>query len=194
VSREPIALGFRKNDMASLIDVRQLDDILPVYRGTPIEWLFRYQNLDEPQFPTTVTAQVFVSMCIDNRKALNVQNGFAYILRTAGARLRGNEFELSFAIAIGGVSAVALIGHTDCRMAIVLEKRDEFIAGLVQRAGVDPDEAAKHFDAFAPNYAISNPVDATIRRAEMVRRSLPNILVAPLLYRIEDDQLMQIDY
>jgi carbonic anhydrase len=180
--------------MTNLIDVNQLSDILPVYRNTPIEWLIRYQNLGEPQFPVTVTAEVFVSMCIDNRKALNVQNGFAYILRTAGARLRGNEFELTFAIAIGGVSTVALIGHTDCRMEIVLEMREEFIQGLVERTGINPNEAAKHFDASAPNYAIPNPIDATIRQAEIVRRYLPNILVAPLLYRIEDDMLMQIDY
>lgn len=178
--------------MPRLIEVNHESDILPEYRGTPIERLLRHQNLGEPLPEGSGPPQMFVSMCIDNRKSLNVPHGFAYVMRTAGARLQGNEFELTFAIAVGRVSAVALIGHTDCGMEKVLNLREPFIAGLVARGGVDVEQAAEHFDRNAPRYAISSSLLSIVRQAEAVHRLLPNILVAPLLYRVEDDRIAQI--
>jgi len=178
--------------MTKTVDVEAIEDILPQYRGTPIEWLFRYHNLGEPQPDSTGSPHLFIAMCMDNRKSLDLPKEFAYVLRTAGARLRGNEFELTFAIAVGGVSTVALIGHTDCRMATVLEKREAFIAGLVERTGIHPGRAARHFDASAPTYAISSPIESIVEQAAAVHRYLPGILVAPLLYRVEDDRLTQL--
>ena len=178
--------------MWKTVDVDVLDDILPEYRGTPIELLFRYHNLKEPQPVSTGAPMLFVAMCMDNRKTLNVPREFAYVLRTAGARLRGNEFELTFAIAIGGVSTVALIGHTDCGMSTVLEKRAAFVDGLVERAQIHPGRAERHFDSLAGAYAIASPIESTMRQAAAVHRHLPGVLVAPLLYRVEDDRLTQI--
>jgi carbonic anhydrase len=180
--------------MPKLIEVNSEADILPKYRDTPIERLLRHQNLGEPLPPGSGPPQVFVSMCIDNRKSLNVPHGFAYVMRTAGARLQGNEFELTFAIAIGRVSAVALIGHTDCGMEKVLNLRESFIEGLAERGGVNPEAAAAHFDASAPRYAISSSLGSIVLQAEAVGRLLPKILVAPLLYRVEDDRLAQIHF
>lgn len=178
--------------MPKSIEVDSLAQLLPVYYDTPIEWLFRYHNLGEPMPPTTGSPHLFAAMCIDHRKALRIPNEFAYILRTAGARLKGNEFELTYAIAVGGVSTVALIGHTDCGMERVLEKRETFIAGLVRRGRVEPDDAAKHFDAYATKYAIFGAAESVLRQAATIRRYLPGILVAPLLYTVEDDRLSQL--
>jgi len=136
---------------------------------------------------------MFIAMCIDHRKRLNIPHEFAFILRTAGTRLLGNEFELSFAIAIGGVSTIALIGHTQCGMTKVFEQREQFIDGLVERGGVTPQIACEHFDALAPRYAITSPVDSILHKAKVVQKHLPDVLVAPLLYRVEDDQLAQIN-
>ena len=178
--------------MATLIDVASAEDVLPVYRDSPIERLLRYHNLGEPRPDGMGGAELFIAMCIDNRKALDLPNEFAFVLRTAGARLDGNEFELTYAVAVGGVAAVALIGHTDCGMAHVMAKRDAFVAGLVERGHVEPGAASAHFDAHAPGYAIAGPVEFTLDQAAMVRTHLPGLLVAPLLYRVEDGRLVQI--
>jgi carbonic anhydrase len=174
------------------IPVNSVSDLLPVYLNTPIEWLFRYHNFDEPLPPTTGTPHLFAAMCIDHRKTLHIPNEFAYVLRTAGARLKGNEFELTYAIAVGGVSTVALIGHTDCGMERVLERRDAFIKGLTERAGVERQQAEKHFDSSATKYAISGAAESVLRQTATIRRYLPGILVAPLLYDVDTDRLSQL--
>ena len=41
---------------------------------------------------------------------------FCYIIRSAGCSLRHSEFQISYAVAIGSVSAIAPVGHTNCGM------------------------------------------------------------------------------
>ncbi len=62
---------------------------------------------------------------MDNRKQLNIPNNFAYILRTGGGNLRYSEFKISYAIAVGGVKALALIGHNRCGMVNLMNKRKD---------------------------------------------------------------------
>lgn len=178
--------------MPRLIETNTPDDIIPVYRGTPVEDLLRYHNMGEPRPADNTTPQMFIAMCIDFRKFLVVPNDYAYIMRTAGARLKGNEFELLYAIAVGGVSTVVLIGHTDCGMTRVLNQREQFVSGLGERAGVAPEMAEGIFDAFAPEYAIEDPVKAMVAEAIMLRGLLHGVMIAPLLYRVSDDRLVQI--
>jgi carbonic anhydrase len=167
-------------------------DILPEYAGTPIEHLLRYHNLGEPLPPSYGSPALLVGMCMDHRKDLIIPNEFAYVLRSAGANLRDSSFEISYAVAIGGVSTVALLGHTDCGMVQVTRKRDSFVRGLVERAGWDPAAAARHFDRFAHRYEIRNAIEFTVTEAKRLRRQYPRLLVAPLLYTIEDDRLAQV--
>lgn len=178
--------------MPKLIDANRAEDILPVYRGTPVEELLRYHNLREPRPTDNEVPKMFIAMCIDFRKFLVVPNDYAYIMRTAGARLRGNEFELLYAIAVGGVSTVVLIGHTDCGMTRVINQRDQFVAGLGERAGVAEETAGEIFDTFAPEYAIEDPVKAMVAEAIHLRSLLSGVMIAPLLYRVSDDKLVQI--
>jgi carbonic anhydrase len=178
--------------MAELIPVDSVDDILPAYRGTPVERLLRYHNLGEPGPAALPRPELFIATCIDNREALTFPHNFAYVLRTAGVRLHGNEFELAYAVAIGGVAAVALVAHTDCGMAHVKARREEFVRGLVERGGAGAEEAGAHFDAHVGEYAIADPAEAVVAEAAEVRTWLPRVLVAPLLYRVEDDRLVQI--
>ena len=55
-----------------------------------------------------------------------------------------------------------------------------------------PSQAAEHFDECVSHYEINDAVEFVIAEANRLRRSYPALLVAPLLYRVEDDRLLQI--
>lgn len=177
--------------MDRVITVRSESDILPVFRKTPIETLLAYQNLGKPHL-THQGAELLIGMCMDNRKHLRIPENFAYIIRAGGGNLRYSEFKVSYAIAIGGVSAIALLGHTNCGMVNLMSRREQFIAGLVQNGGWDREWAEQHFLHFSPMFEIGNEVDFVLSEAKRLRLRYPKMLVAPLLYRVEDNQLYQL--
>lgn len=177
--------------MDRLIPVRTHSDIQPAFRGTPIETLLAYQNLGVPH-ASHEKAELLIGMCMDNRKHLRIPENFAFIIRAGGGNLRYSEFKVSYAIAIGGVSAIALLGHTNCGMVNLMSRREQFIAGLVQKAGWDPEWAEAHFQHFAPMFEIGNEVDFVLSEAKRLRLRYPKLMVAPLLYRTEDGQLYQL--
>ncbi|MBI3578465.1 MAG: carbonic anhydrase [Ignavibacteriales bacterium] len=174
--------------MNRLLPITSKDDILPVYRDTPIGDLLEYHNLGRA-FASYSNAQLLIGMCMDNRKHLNVPDNFAYILRAGGANLRYSEFKVSYAIAVGGVRSLALIGHTQCGMVNLVARRDEFIKGLVSNAGWEREKAEEHFIQFAPMFEIGNEIDFILSEAQRLRRRYPKILIAPLLYQVEDNRL-----
>lgn len=164
------------------------EDVPPAYRDTPVERLLAWHNLgaelDVPESP-----ELLVGACMDHRVSLRMPRDFAYVIRTGGANLRGRDFEVSFAVSVGGVRAVALVGHSDCGMAGVTGRREPFVAGLTDGAGWDEEEAAGHFDDAAPDHEIDDPVAFTLDQTERLRRRYPEVLVAPLHYRVEDRRL-----
>ncbi len=174
-----------------MIPVSYPTDILPEYRDTPVGLLLEYHNLGRAQGVLSAP-QMLVGMCMDSRKALRIPENFAFVLRTAGANMRDNEFRISYAIAVGGVHAIALIGHTDCGMTQLDRRREQFIEGMVKNAGWDRDRAVKHFEVSAPKFGISHEVEFSLKEAERLRGIYPKILVAPLLYKMEDDLLYQL--
>lgn len=176
----------------TIVPARSPEEILPEYVGTPIEALLRYHNLGEPLPATHGHPDLLIGMCMDHRKDLTIPNEFAYVLRSAGANFRDSSFEISYAVAIGGVSAIALLGHTDCGMVQVTKKREAFIRGLIERAGWKAETAARHFDRFAHRHEIGDAVEFTVRETRRLRRQYPTLLVAPLFYSVEDDRLAQI--
>ena len=178
--------------MPSLVPVNSVGDILPRYHSTPVEWLLRYHNLGEPLPPSTGDAKMLVGMCMDHRKDLRLPPEFAYVLRAAGGNLRGSEFEISYAVAVGRVSAIALLAHTDCGMAHVTEKRDAFVRGLVEWGGCDEEAASHQFARHAKGYEIGDPLEFVVSEAARIQSYYPRIMVAPLLYTVEDDRLTQI--
>jgi len=129
---------------------------------------------------------------MDPRKHLRMPENFAYIMRAGGGNLRYSEFKVSYAIAIGGVSAIALLGHTNCGMVNLMSRREQFIAGLVQNGGWDREWAEQHFLHFSPMFEIGNEVDFVLSEAKRLRLRYPKMLVAPLLYRVEDNRLYQL--
>ncbi|MGI9078029.1 MAG: carbonic anhydrase [Gemmatimonadaceae bacterium] len=129
---------------------------------------------------------------MDHRKMLRLPNEFAYILRSAGANLRDREFEVSYAVAVGGVRTIALLAHTNCGMAGVAGKREKFVRGLVEGAGWSRAEAERQFAEAADRYEIGEPVEFAITEVERLHKRYPLLLVAPLLYTLEDDRLVQL--
>ena len=178
--------------MLSLVQVHSLSDILPMYRGTPVERLLRYHNLGEPLPPSTGRAEMLVVICMDHRKELRLPSEFAYVLRAAGGNLRGSEFEISYAVGVARVSAIVLLAHTDCGMAHVTEKREIFVRGLVEWGGCDEETASRQFAEHATRYEIGDPLQFVVSEAVRIQSHYPRLMVAPLFYTVEDDRLTQI--
>src|SRR3954470_18507862 len=137
--------------MAQIIPVNYLGDILPEYRDTPVGRLLEYHNLGRA-VGSMAQPQMLIGMCMDSRKSLRIPNDFAFVLRTAGANMRDNEFRISYAVAVGGVRTIVLIAHTDCGMARLGQWREQFIKGLMDAAGWDEAHAVKHFEDSAPKF------------------------------------------
>ena len=114
--------------MDHLLPVTQLSDIHPTFRGTPIEDLRSFHNFDRPH-DSYNTAPLVIGMCMDHRERLRLPKHFVYNLRSPGANLRSSDFHLSYAIAVGGVSAIGIIGHTQCDMVNLISRRETFIHG-----------------------------------------------------------------
>ncbi len=178
--------------MTGLIPVDSVDAILPAYRGTAIDRLLRCHNLGQTLPAAGGQPQLLISMCMDHRKELVLPNEFAYVLRSAGGNLRDSEFEVSYAIAMGGVRTIALLAHTDCGMAHVTANREAFVRGLAERGGWPAEKALAHFDRYAERYQIGEVVEFACDEADRLRRLYPRVQVAPLLYRVEDDRLVQL--
>jgi carbonic anhydrase len=171
-----------------LIKISSIDDILPVYRKTPVGLLLEYHNLNRP-FEVYDKAQLLVGMCMDNRKHLHMPDNFAFIIRSGGANLRYSEFKVSYAIGVGQVNNIALIGHNNCGMVNLISRKKEFIEGLVSTAGWDAERAEEHFIHFAPMFEIGNETDFVLSETKRLRLRYPKILIAPLMYLVEDNKL-----
>jgi len=168
--------------------VESIEDIPAVYRGTPISNFLEYHNLNRP-FETFTSAQILIGMCMDSRKHLHIPDNFAFILRAGGANLRYSEFKVSYAVAVGGVRALALIGHTQCGMVNLVARKNAFIQGLVEGAGWDAVRAEEHFGQFAPMFEIGNEADFILSEIRRLRERYPKLVMAPMIYKVEDNRL-----
>jgi carbonic anhydrase len=178
--------------MNQLIDINTSNDILPEYRNTPIGLLIEYHNLDKP-YDVYAEAKLLIGMCMDNRKHLHMPDNFAFIIRAGGANLRYSEFKISYAISVGDIHHIALIGHNNCGMVNLAARKEQFINGLVEKAGWDKEQAVEHFMHFAPMYEIGNEINFVKSEASRLRLRYPKITVAPMLYKVEDNRLYLIN-
>jgi carbonic anhydrase len=171
-----------------LLKITAQEQIPKEYIGTPIEELLRYQNLSA-DFKEYNSAKLLVGMCMDNRKQLRIPENFAYIIRTGGANLRYCEFKVSYAVAIGEVTHIALIAHDNCGMVNLVSKREQFIKGLTQNAGWEKSRAEEHFMNYAPIFEIDNELEFVVKESKRLAEKYPLIKVVPLFYSIADNQL-----
>lgn len=177
--------------MNQIIEINKTEDIIAEYRNTPIGLLLEYHNLNRP-FIEYTSAQLLVGMCMDNRKHLTIPENFSYIIRSGGANLRYSEFKVSYAISVGGIKHIALIGHNNCGMVNLHARKDEFIAGLVGTAGWTEERAEEHFANFAPMFEIGNALEFVVNEAKRLRVKYPKIVVAPLFYDVDKSKLYMI--
>jgi carbonic anhydrase len=174
--------------MNRLVSVNSKNDIFPQYRETPIGLLLEYHNLNREQEKYD-NAQLLVGMCMDNRKHLNIPDNFSFIIRAGGANLRYSEFKVSYAIAVGQVHHIALIGHNNCGMVNLHDRKELFVKGLVDNAGWEAKQAEEHFQYFSPMFEIGNEIDFILSETERLRKIYPKIQIAPLLYLVDDNKL-----
>ena len=174
--------------MKELLSVTKKEDIPAKYRDTPIGLLLDYHNLNR-EFENYDRAQLLIGMCMDNRKHLHMPDNFAYIIRSGGANLRYSEFKVSYAIAVGGVKYMVLIGHNNCGMVNLISRKEDFIAGLVQTAGWERSKAEEHFMHFAPMFEIGSEIDFVLSETKRLRLRYPKVTIAPMLYLVEDNRL-----
>jgi carbonic anhydrase len=74
-------------------------------------------------------------------------------------------------------------------MVNLIARKDQFIQGLVTTAGWQRQSAEEHFSHFAPMFEIGNEIDFVLSEVKRLRLRYPKIVVAPLLYRVEDNRL-----
>lgn len=177
--------------MDRLLPVNNSDDIPGNYRNTPVGLLLEYHNLGA-DFPVYDKARILIGMCMDNRKHLHIPDNFAYIIRSGGANLRYSEFKVSYAIAVGRVSHIALIGHSNCGMLHLVAREAEFVNGLVEIAGWDKQRAEEHFMHYAPMFETGNTIDFILSETARLRQRYPKITVAPMYYMVENNRLFLI--
>ncbi|MCX6153681.1 MAG: carbonic anhydrase [Candidatus Kapabacteria bacterium] len=174
--------------MDRLISINAVNDIPSQYRETPIGLLLEYHNLNR-SLDCFDKAQLLIAMCMDNRKQLRVPENFAFVLRAGGANLRYSEFKVSYAISVGQVSHLVLIGHSNCGMVNLNARKQQFIDGLIQTAGWEKERAEQHFTQYAPMFEINNAIDFTKSETIRLRLNYPKIKIAPLYYLVEDNKL-----
>ncbi len=178
--------------MKRLVTISNQNDIFREYQNTPIGLLLEYHNLRK-DFDDYEKAQLLIGMCMDNRKHLHIPDNFSYIIRSGGGNLRYSEFKVSYAVAIGKIKHIALIGHSNCGMVNLFSKKDDFINGLVENAGWEPEWAKEHFMHFSPMFEIGNEVDFLLSETKRLRLRYPKITIAPMYYKVEDNLLYLIN-
>lgn len=92
--------------MDHLLPVTQLSHIHPTFRGTPIEDLRSFHNFDRPH-DSYNTAPLVIGMCMDHRERLRNPQTLCLYPPLARRQFRSSDFHLSYAIAVGGVSALS---------------------------------------------------------------------------------------
>ncbi|HEX5625432.1 MAG TPA: carbonic anhydrase [Saprospiraceae bacterium] len=172
----------------TLLKMSHTSQIPEVYQNTPIGDLIEYHNLGKP-FAQYQRAEMLIGMCMDNRKHLNIPDNFSYIIRSGGANLRYSEFRVSYAIGVGDVQHLALIGHNNCGMVNLMARKELFIDGLIRNAGWTKEEAEDHFYHYEPIHEIGNEVHFILSETKRLRLRYPKIMIAPFMYLVEDNLL-----
>lgn len=174
--------------MDELLPVSAPGDIPRALRGTPFARLLEYHNLGARPGQHK-GAELLVCMCMDNRERLRLPDNFAYVLRAGGGNVRNNEFNVSCAVAIGGVRHIALIANDGSCMVNLSARRRAFISGLVEGAGWSPVEAMAHFNDNEHRFEIGNEINFVVSESRRLGLKYPGIKVVPLFYRIADGKL-----
>ena len=176
----------------TLKPVRNETDILPAWRGTPVGELLALHNLGTGA-GQYAHPQILIATCPEQQTGLRIPAGFALGVNGAAANLKRDPFKVSWAIGIGQVSAIAIVGHTGCGMVGLRERRAEAVARMVAVAGWARAAAEQRFDHWGERYAIQDREVFAASEAARLRARYPKIPVAALLYDAANQMLLQIE-
>ena len=178
--------------MERLIQITDSKQIPEEYRKTPVASLLEYHNLGKA-YSDYSAAQMLIGTCMDFRLKFQIPQNFAFMIRTGGANMKNMEFKISYAISVGGVKYIAIIGHSDCAMTKLAINKKIFIRGLVQHSKWSAKKAIKHFSDKAQVFEIKDEIDFTLKEAHRLRKLYPGITIVPMIYEIEDSKLYLIN-
>lgn len=177
---------------AALKPVRTEADILPDYLGTAVADLLRFQNLGQQAARKYAKPEILIATCLEQTAPLRLPEGFGVLLHTAAANLKRDPFKVSWAIGVAGVSAIAIVGHDDCRLVELREHREQFVVQMIESAGWERPAAEQHFDHWSDLFEVDNPVDFVVAEAARLQSRYPKIVIAPLLYQTSTGSLQQV--
>lgn len=175
-----------------LIPVQKEADIPAEYQNTPISKLLNYHNVGS-KHESYSAAELLIGTCMDFRVKLNIPEKFAYVIRNGGANLRQREFHMSFAFSVANIKFMVVIGHTDCGMVNLAKNKATFIKGLVDNAGWEEGNAERFFNHYSPQNEIVNEEEFTLHQVYNFRKRFPKILIAPMIFKVEDYKLYFIE-
>ncbi len=158
---------------------------------TPIQKLIEYHNcgLEHKNYDKP---QLVIGTCMDYRIHLRIPDRFAFIIRNGGASLVHNDFQLAFALTVGGCQAIAVIGHTDCGMVNLASKQDLFIDGMINKLNFSQSDANNLFRTKSPENEIYSEIEFTKKQAQQLKEKYPNIPVIAMIYEVKDNLLYHI--
>ncbi len=174
--------------MDPLTTINSVKEIPSKYQNSPISKLMEYQNFQKT-LDISEKPELIIGTCIDNRIQLRIPRKFAFVVRAGGANMKYNEFKISYAIALGNIQHMALIGHNQCGMSNLIERKDQFIQGLVKNAGWSIQQAQKQFNTESAESEIGNEVDFIIQETKRLQVLYPKLEIAPMLYNVDDNLL-----
>lgn len=174
--------------MTRLIEINSFNSIPKLYTPGPIGDLIEYQNLNKTHTHKQ-KPELLICTCMDNRINLHIPDKYAFVIRLGGVNLQHSMFHISYAIATAGLRNVAIIGHNQCGMSNLNERKMEYCNGLVKYAGWDLTQAQSFFSSEADKYEIGDEIDGVLRQTIILRNKFPMVTVAPLLYMMEDNRL-----
>lgn len=178
-------------DDARLLAVTSADEIPPSLQGTPVEAILKSQNLYEVSDESEESTNMIIGMCMDYRKRLHLPKNCAYIIRSPGANMMGNEFAIAMALATG-VSYMALLVHNKCLMSDPVQKRPDFLKVMVQNHRWTPKQAQTVFDTSVKDGYIGEPVSFALQESARLKALFPQLVVVPLLYDVDTDRIFVI--
>jgi carbonic anhydrase len=167
-----------------LVDKPQ--DIPARWVGTPIEDLIAAHNFGK-EIASTGDPRLLLVSCIEYRFRPEVPHSFAYVSRSAGGRLIGGEFAVSYILA-KGVRHIALIGHNDCGMTKVDALKNQLIDALVGQDW-EQSSAKQYVEENAARFKMDDEIDALYQEFTRLTEMFPKIEIAPLFVSIASTRL-----
>jgi carbonic anhydrase len=186
MAKNPLGVTRNAHFNLRLKKIESADDIPQRWQGTPIASFIAAHNFDMPVEPSG-KPELLIATCIEFRFTPKIPSMYAYVIRRASGRLIGSEFAMVYTMS-QGVKHVVLIGHDDCGMTKVSQKRAAMIETLKEQ-GWSEQRAEEYVAAEAGRYAIEDEVDSLESEFYRLLELFPNIEIAPLFVSLNSHRM-----